>query len=229
MAARRPVHIPGLHLERELATSGARFVGGMDEVGRGALAGPASVGLVVLDVAAMDSADPATWAGIRDSKTLSPARREALEPAIAQWAHACSVGHAAPSEIDALGINAALRLAGLRALAQVRSAGVIVDALILDGSHNWLATQPAATHSPDPADAPAVVRTLVKADAQCLSVAAASVAAKVQRDRLMREHARSFPDYGWDANKGYGSAAHRTALRELGVTPLHRVSWNLGT
>ena len=88
---------PGLDLERDLASQGLRYVGGMDEVGRGALAGPASVGLVVVDAAALDSADSSAWHGVRDSKALTAKKREALAPAIGSWAAACTVGHAQPS------------------------------------------------------------------------------------------------------------------------------------
>lgn len=219
---------PGVDLERELAFQGLRYVGGMDEVGRGALAGPASVGLVVFDAAALDSADPSAWLGVRDSKALSAKRREALAPTIQSWAAACTVGHAQPFEIDRLGISAALRLAGLRALAQAASSGIPVEGLILDGSYNWLSAEPVLGQEPDPWGVPAVVRTLVKADAHCVSVAAASIAAKVERDRMMGEYAAEYPAYGWESNKGYGSAVHRAAIQEHGVTPLHRVSWNLG-
>ena len=200
----------------------------MDEVGRGALAGPASVGLVVFDAAALHSADPSAWQGVRDSKALTAKRREALAPTIATWAAACTVGHAQPFEIDRLGISAALRLAGLRALAQAAASGITVDGLILDGSYNWLRAEPVLGQDPDPWEAPEVVRTLVKADAHCVSVAAASIAAKVERDRMMCEFAVDYPAYGWESNKGYGSAVHRAAIHEHGVTPLHRVSWNLG-
>lgn len=219
---------PDTCLERELAASGARFVGGMDEVGRGALAGPASVGLVVFDAATLERADPSSWAEVRDSKALTAKRREALAPGIPGWAAACTVGHARPAEIDAVGIGAALRLAGLRALTLAAADGCRVDALILDGSHNWLAPPPVHGQEPDPDVVPAVVRMLVKADARCVSVAAASIAAKVERDRIMTGYARDHPQYGWDSNKGYGSGAHRVALQRFGATALHRVSWNLG-
>ena len=227
MAARLTTD-PGVELERELASQGLRYVGGMDEVGRGALAGPASVGLVVFDAATLGTADPSVWRGVRDSKALTARRREALAPVINSWAAACTVGHAQPFEIDRLGISAALRLAGLRALEQAASSGVTVDGLILDGSYNWLSAEPELGQEPDPWGVPAVVRTLIKADAHCVSVAAASIAAKVERDRMMREYAVDYPGYGWESNKGYGSAVHRAAIQEYGVTPLHRVSWNLG-
>ena len=226
-----PAATPDTRLERELAATGARFVAGMDEVGRGALAGPASVGLVVVDAAGLHR-EPAPWSGVRDSKALTASRREALAPGIRGWAAACTVGHAQPAEIDDLGISAALRLAGLRALDLAAAQGCRVDALILDGSHNWLAPDPARgvdpEPGPEPGPLPRLVRTLVRADAQCVSVAAASIAAKVERDRLMCRWALEHPQYGWESNKGYGSAAHRAALRRFGATTLHRLSWNLG-
>lgn len=109
MAARLTTD-PGVELERELASQGLRYVGGMDEVGRGALAGPASVGLVVFDAATLGTADPSVWRGVRDSKALTARRREALAPVINSWAAACTVGHAQPFEIDRLGISAASTL-----------------------------------------------------------------------------------------------------------------------
>ncbi|RLY94742.1 ribonuclease HII [Kocuria tytonicola] len=264
MSPARPA--PTLDTETELARDGARFVAGMDEVGRGALAGPASVGLVVLDVPVLlgpspddaartgtahtsgsprpavppglRAASPAPgradrtparpWEGVRDSKALSAARREALAPGIGEWAVATAVGHAQPAEIDELGITAALRLAGLRALDAVRRAGARVDALILDGSHNWLDAAPVLGQEEAPVELPPVVRTLVKADVACVSVAAASILAKVERDALMTRLAAAHPQYDWASNKGYGSASHRAALLEHGVTAQHRRSWNLG-
>lgn len=231
MSPATPRPVPTLELETELARAGHRFVAGMDEVGRGALAGPASVGLVVLDLERMVGgapSDPPPWHGVRDSKALSPARRAALAPTIAAWAAGTAVGHAQPREIDQLGVTAALRLAGLRALATVAAHGTRVDALILDGSHNWLDAPPVLGQDADDAALPPVVRTLVRADAQCVSVAAASILAKVERDELMVSLGREFPAYAWESNKGYGSAVHRAALVEHGTTPQHRLSWNLG-
>ena len=103
-----------------------------------------------------------------------------------------------------------------------------MDALILDGSHNWLDAAPVLGQDDDPVDLPPVVRTLVKADAACVSVAAASVLAKVERDTLMTRLAARYPHYDWASNKGYGSASHRAAIAAHGVTAEHRRSWNLG-
>jgi ribonuclease HII len=219
---------PGLAVERGLQEAGARLVGGMDEVGRGALAGPVTVGLVVLR--------PDTRRGVpglRDSKLLSPPRRKALVPRILAWCAAGAVGHASPQEIDALGLTAALRLAGRRALA---AAGPPPDVVVLDGRHDWLTVAPGADRSDAPAAggvaegaaqwAGAVVPR-VRADLTCASVAAASVLAKVERDRILTELSGDWPQYGWSSNKGYGAAGHRRALAEHGPTPHHRLSWRL--
>ncbi|WP_261621041.1 ribonuclease HII [Pseudarthrobacter equi] len=216
---------PTLRHERTFKTQGVRLLAGVDEVGRGALAGPVSVGIAVVDLERQKS-----LAGVRDSKLLSAPERERLEPLVRRWSVASAVGHASAHEIDALGIIAALRLAGTRAWQDILSAGVIPDMVLLDGSHNWLS--PAGQLSlfdqevPEAAcDAP--VHTKVKADMQCLSVAAASVIAKVERDRTMRELHAEYPDFGWDINKGYATVLHRDVLRTAGPTPYHRVSWRL--
>ncbi|MCU1548571.1 MAG: ribonuclease [Arthrobacter sp.] len=216
---------PTLDYERRFRSSGARLLAGIDEVGRGALAGPVSVGIAVVDLAQQQ-----LLADVRDSKLLKAADRERLEPLVRGWSVASAVGHASAGEIDAHGIMAALRLAGNRAWLAVLGAGVVPDVVLLDGSHNWLS--PAAQVSlfdEEPAEAGcgAPVHTLVKADMQCLSVAAASVLAKVERDRQMRALHTEYPAFGWDENKGYGTAAHKDALRAAGPTPYHRVSWQL--
>ncbi|GII99375.1 RNase HII [Sediminihabitans luteus] len=220
---------PDLRHETALLGSGARLVAGMDEVGRGALAGPVSVGVVVVDAATGVCPD-----GLTDSKLLTAARRDALVEPTRGWCVAWAVGHAGPAEIDAHGIVAALRLAGRRALAQVRRRVGDVDVVLLDGSHDWLtrpatfdlfeavARDPEAEDGPEPA-----VRTLVKADLQCASVAGASVLAKCERDALLTGLAHQYPQYGWEQNKGYASAAHTAALRLHGATPQHRRSWRL--
>lgn len=219
---------PTLRHERAILGSGARLVAGMDEVGRGALAGPVSVGVVVVDAATRTAPQ-----GLADSKLLTPAARESLVPAVRRWGVAWAVGHAGPAEIDAHGIVAALRLAGRRALAQVRRVCGDVDVVLLDGSHDWLSRREVDLFEAvdlDVAGAPEAdpaVRTLVKADLQCSSVAAASVLAKVERDMLLTRLARQYPTYAWEQNKGYSAPAHLEALRRHGTTPQHRRSWNL--
>jgi ribonuclease HII len=218
---------PTLEWERELAAQGYTLVGGCDEVGRGALAGPVSVGLVVIN-----AATAAELPGVKDSKLLRGPVRQALVPAIQEWAQAHAVGHASAAEIDAVGLMAALRLAGTRALAAV-AAELLPGYVILDGNHDWLSVpvQPELVFAGTPAGADSgasmTVRTRIKADLTCLSVAAASVLAKVERDAMMVELAQEFPQFGWDGNKGYATAAHRAAIAGHGPTGFHRRTWRL--
>ena len=191
----------------------------MDEVGRGALAGPVTVGVVLIE---RDVADAPP--GVRDSKLLSPARRVDLIPQVTSWCRSWAVGHASSAEIDDAGIIEALRLAGTRALAMLDPAP---DLVLLDGSHDWLTPPPATLFAGEGAGAPVPVVTKVRADLQCAAVAAASILAKVARDDVMTQAAASYPAFNWERNKGYGSTAHRRALQEHGPTPLHRVSWRL--
>ena len=216
---------PTLDYERRFKASGARLLAGIDEVGRGALAGPVSVGIAVIDLQRQK-----LLADVRDSKLLKVSERERLEPLVRAWSVASAVGHASAAEIDALGIIAALRLAGNRAWAAVIAAGVTPEVVLLDGSHNWLTTPAQASlfdEGPAEPGCDAPVHTLVKADMQCLSVAAASVLAKVERDRQMAALHEEYPAFGWNENKGYGTAAHKDALRTAGPSPYHRVSWQL--
>jgi ribonuclease HII len=221
------IAVPHLLIERELLAGGARIVVGMDEVGRGALAGPVSVGVV-----AVDAQTPEGPRGVADSKLLTPAARTALLPALATWGVARAVGHASAAEIDRFGIIGALRLAGRRALAGL---AIPVDVVLLDGKHDWLTSPAQAGFFDADADAAddlaagfgAVVHSRVKADLTCASVAAASVLAKCERDALMCALSAEHPAYGWSGNKGYGSPDHLAALRALGPSPLHRMSWRL--
>jgi len=214
-----------LRFERSFTAEGHRFVAGADEVGRGALAGPVSVGMVVVDTSVVKHLK-----GVRDSKLLAPADRELLVPRIRSWAAAWAVGHATAAEIDEFGLTSALRLAGTRAWRQVTEV-VRPDIVILDGNHNWLS--PAQVSLFDVVDGAgdggcdAPVRTRIKADLQCLSVAAASVLAKVERDAMMAGLALEHPGYGWEVNKGYATEAHRAAILAQGACEFHRRSWRL--
>lgn len=229
---------PSLRREKSLLREDVRYLAGCDEVGRGALAGPVSVGVVVIDASVRRVPK-----GLADSKLLTPARRKALVPAIERWVSASAVGHATPGEIDQWGLTRALRLAGLRALAAVDTAP---DCLLLDGSFDWL-TPPIQTDElglweldsgesvigervteppwPDLTVPPVV--TQVKADVSCASVAAASVLAKTTRDAMMVDLAATHPHFGWDENKGYASEHHRDQLRLHGPCEHHRRSWRL--
>ncbi|KQV07711.1 ribonuclease HII [Leifsonia sp. Root112D2] len=204
---------PTLLVEAQLHAGGARLVIGCDEVGRGALAGPVAVGMAVVDV----SIGPMPT-GLRDSKMLSERRRETMAPLCSEWVLHSAVGLASANEVDSLGITACLGLAGKRALAALHAGGVDILAatVLLDGHHDWL--NPALRSR-----LPVVTR--IKGDRDCASVAAASVIAKVHRDRIMIASDTDFPGYGWAGNKGYGSAQHLAAIAELGATELHRRTW----
>lgn len=237
-ASRRPQRLPSkrpsLRVERALQRDGHRVLAGMDEVGRGALAGPVSVGVVVIDEACRTAPQ-----GVKDSKLLTPTHRERMVRPIQRWALAYAVGHASPAEIDDIGIMGGLRLAGTRALSAVVAAGVVPDLVILDGNHDWL-TPPETVglfaELPGPRAAPPSdtlgaalppVTTMIKADLKCSSVAAASVLAKVERDTLMVRLSDDHPAYGWAGNKGYAAPDHLQALADHGPCELHRRSWRL--
>ena len=199
---------------------GPIYLAGVDEVGRGALAGPVSVGIALISLHTSDDFP----AGLRDSKMLSARAREALVEPCMEWAEAIAVGHASVEQINQYGIVAGLRFAAANAVTQIEAQGKRIAGVLLDGSHNWWA----APGQLWDADLPAVpVHTLVKGDAQCAVVAAASVVAKVRRDAMMVELAEQFPDYDWVHNKGYSSAKHVQALAEHGASLWHRTSWKL--
>ena len=210
---------PTLELEQELFSNGAKYVAGVDEVGRGALAGPVSVGVAIVCEKTLQ-----VPSGLRDSKQISRVAREKLIAPVSAWVVDYAVGHVAASEIDQVGIVPALRLAWVRAYQQL---GTKPDHVILDGKHNWLLEPENDLFTVPISDIVLPVTMKVKADAFCASVSAASVLAKVERDNLMREAALIYPDFGWEGNVGYGSAQHMAAIAQLGATDLHRKSWNL--
>lgn len=192
---------PSLRHERACMADGAVLVCGVDEVGRGPLAGPVTAGAVILPARGIPR-------GLDDSKRLSPARRASLAAAImdcADW----SVGHADVEEIARLNIHHASHLAMCRAVAGLRQRPCVV---LVDGNRI-----PAGLNHPACA--------IVGGDAISLSIAAASIVAKVARDRIMVDLAQRHPDYGWDRNMGYPTAEHRRALADKGPTPLHRMGF----
>ncbi|MFQ6483620.1 ribonuclease HII [Brachybacterium epidermidis] len=216
-----PSAIPTLDLELALATRcgpGPRIVVGIDEVGRGALAGPVAVGACAIEVTGGRAV--ALPEGVRDSKALTARRRELLVEPIRTAARSTAVGWSEPAEIDELGIMRALTLAALRAIDALE---VTADAIILDGSVDVLTPDLSRRAVPCPR-----VELRVKADRDCASTAAASILAKVARDQRMTELDALAPAYGWATNKGYGSAVHRHAIQDHGPTAHHRRSWNLG-
>ncbi|MEF3322144.1 ribonuclease HII [Gulosibacter sp. GYB002] len=208
---------PTLEIERQLLTENELVIG-VDEVGRGALAGPVAVGACVIGPAQIEQGAPA---GLRDSKLLTAKRRLAIEPEARAWALASALGWASATEIDEYGIGSCLASAAIRALAELWQQGIPVDraVILLDGTHDWLT---GAMHHP----LPVVVRT--KADRDCAAVAAAAIIAKVARDARMVALAEAHPEwaeYDWASNKGYGSAAHRDVIARLGACDAHRRTW----
>jgi len=190
-------------LERTLRSQGYLVIAGVDEVGRGALAGPLSAGACVLP------ASPRIE-GIDDSKRLSAEKRSRLAITIKEVALCWSVAHVSAAEIDALGMTAALRRAMGRALAGLE---LEPDHVVVDGRPVGVAQTETA---------------VIKGDSEVAAVAAASVLAKVTRDSLMEELARQHPQYGLDVNKGYGTAEHLSAVARFGLSPAHRRSFSPG-
>ena len=184
---------------------GYRTIAGLDEVGRGCLAGPVYAGAVVLGPGA-------SIRGLDDSKKLTPEVRRALDRRIRERAEGVAIGLASPAEIDALGIARATELAMLRALDGLRLAGVEPDLLLLD-----------AVQLPGVS---VEQRAFVRGDQRVAAIAAASIVAKVARDRFMDLLHRLMPYYGFESHRGYGTAVHLAALRRHGPSPVHRLTFD---
>jgi ribonuclease HII len=214
---------PTLDFENNLFSRGAKLIAGMDEVGRGCLAGPVSVGVAVISI---DCINPPE--NLADSKLLTHEQREELLPLVKTWVKDFAVGHASNNEIDEIGLTRALRRAGRRALVQLVTKP---DHLILDGKHNWLMpekeTQNMFEQEFDDGSLSVDLKiiTQIKADLTCASVAAASIVAKTTRDQMMAELSKEFPNYFWAENKGYAAPEHLEAIKSFGATKYHRVSW----
>ena len=220
---------PSLELEKSFFEQGKKAVAGIDEVGRGCLAGPVSIGVCLVNPQTVDIPK-----GLQDSKLISAKIRKDLVPQIKDWALDYAIGHSSNKEIDSLGLSVALRLAAGRALAGLKNKP---DAVILDGKHNWLLGKNPDLFQDFPMDVKVELDNLdnflekmtitskIKADQSCASVSAASVLAKVERDALITQLAKNNKDYGWDSNKGYASAGHLSAIKRLGPTEYHRISW----
>ncbi|MGB9593609.1 MAG: ribonuclease HII [Anaerolineae bacterium] len=194
---------PTLAEEQALLAAGYRLIAGVDEAGRGTWAGPVAAAAVVLP---LQRAEVLTaLEGVRDSKMLPPHRRAELEARIVDAAVAVGFGLASAQEIDDLGILPATRLAMRRAIANL---GIVAEFLLIDA-----VKLPQETIRQ---------KSIVRGDALCFSVAAASIVAKVRRDRLMAELDGLYPGYGFARHKGYGTAQHQAALRALGPCPIHR-------
>lgn len=192
---------PTFAYELDARLTGASRIAGVDEVGRGPLAGPVTAAAVVIDPRRLP-------AGLNDSKKLSAAQRTRLAAEIRASCEFC-VAHASPAEIDAINIHHAAHLAMYRAVAGLQQAPAMV---LIDGN-----AIPRSLALP--------ARAIVKGDALSLSIAAASILAKTLRDELMVDLAQQFPGYGWERNAGYPTPDHKRALIELGPTPYHRRSF----
>lgn len=211
---------PSLLTESRLFERGNRFVIGIDEVGRGAIAGPVAVGVSVLD---KQNPNLKNWPEkLQDSKLMTPKSRTEITAELESWVDGYAIGYSSNQEIDQSGISEALRTAASRALSELfesdslRSAFASDGAVILlDGSQNWLGKQAAGLE----------VDLQVKADTSCVSVAAAAVLAKVKRDAVMQQHDETYPEYGFAGHKGYASAAHIQALKTHGPSAIHRLTW----
>jgi ribonuclease HII len=187
---------------KKLQRAGYPIVAGLDEVGRGPAAGPVTVGVVVLP-------DGCRLKGIADSKLLSLPQREQLAVEIKMRAVAVGIGWASNTYIDSFGLTKALTLASRRAMGQL---GIPVDAIIIDGIHNYLM---ADCHT----------MTMPKADQSNVCVAAASIVAKVARDRYMELMHQRYPEFEFASHKGYLTAGHQAAIERFGLSPLHRRTW----
>lgn len=208
------VAAPTLVLERRILRE-HRLIIALDEVGRGALAGPVAVGAAVIDAATARRRVPE---GLRDSKLVPERHRPEVAARAAAFVPASAVGWAGNDEIDEAGIMVALGRAASRAI--LAACGDVYDPaealVLLDGNHDYVS----AVHP-----TPLRVRSVVKGDRDCASVSAASVVAKVARDDLMVRLHADHPEYQWERNKGYASPEHREAIRVRGLSPLHRASW----
>jgi ribonuclease HII len=190
-----------LTIERALWAEGFEVVVGVDEVGRGSWAGPIMVGAAVLP------RDRRVYR-VRDSKMLTEAARERIFDRVADWCAAWAVGGASQEECDTLGMSAAQKLAARRA---IEGLGVTPDHVLIDGNWDFVGL--------------GCTRRIVRGDATCLSISAASILAKVTRDRLMRAESIHYPGYDFDLNKGYPCPRHKMALQAWGPTAIHRRSW----
>jgi ribonuclease HII len=200
---------PDTFFESQFWDRGWLHVAGLDEAGRGALAGPVAVGAVVLPNEPMLLAQ--TLAGVRDSKQMTPLEREMLAPLIKEVARTWNVGFASAEEIDTMGIVPATRLAALRALGGL---SLVPQYLLTDFRLELPQLDISQT-------------ALVKGDALCMSIAAASVLAKTARDQLMCELDQCYQGYDLGKHKGYGTQAHRFAMQRLGVSPIHRKTFQI--
>lgn len=198
---------PSFQIERSCRISGSRVIAGADEAGRGALAGPLAVGIVVFNNDLVTSPPEALFA-IRDSKKLSAKKRESAFECITHYAETYACYLVEPPRIDQLNVNQAT-LYALETAAVLLT--VTPDIILLDGNFSFSTALP--------------LRSVVGGDSRSISIAAASIVAKVTRDRFMRNYAREYPHFGFEHNMGYGTAFHREAIQKYGPCPGHRLTY----
>ncbi len=196
--------IPNLKFEKELQSKGFKLICGMDEVGRGAWAGPLVIAAVIL------SPDKKIYK-IRDSKQLTENKREKIYPTILENVLDYSFGKVSHSEIDKFGLSEGIKLAGKRCLNSLKT---IPEIVLLDGNWNFLTKE-------------TKVKTIIKGDTISTSIAAASIIAKVTRDRLLKMHHQKIPHYNFLKNKGYGTWEHQKAIKKHGLSKIHRKSYKI--
>lgn len=203
-----PKQMPALEEEIALYAQGYSFVAGVDEAGRGCLAGPVIAAAVIISLDGSVEDILPRFAGVQDSKQLTPAARERLYDVVMRHALSVGIGMGSVELIDEQNILRATKHAMRLAIAQLCPApqALLLDALLLR-------------------DVPLPQRSIIKGDARCLSIAAASVIAKVTRDHLMLQLHEQYPVYGFAQHKGYGTIAHLAALQQYGATPHHRKSF----
>ncbi|MCW2913406.1 MAG: Ribonuclease [Actinomycetia bacterium] len=216
----------GYEIEEQLVAAGALRIAGVDEVGRGAWAGPVIVCAAITDLSAPPELPRPAGNPVRltDSKLLTARHREAFAKVLPGWLVSYAFGAAGPEEIDEFGMTKALRRAAVRALETLPQRP---DAVLLDGNHNYIGGSWGVVSPGERGPGGGwPVRCEIKADQRSVSVAAASVLAKVHRDRLMADLAPRHPGYGFEGNAGYPSPVHQQALAAFGPTRHHRLSWS---
>lgn len=198
--------LPTLNFEKSLWNSGYSMVCGLDEVGRGAFAGPVVVGAVIFPK------NSPLIKGVADSKLLKPKIREQLSLEIKEKALAWSIAEIGLEEINSLGIGKATQLAFRKSVKLLKQSPdfLLIDAFFIDGIDKK------------------IQKPIVNGDKICASISAASIIAKVHRDNLMVELAKTFPNYGFEKHKGYGTLLHREMIKKYGLSKVHRKSFNLG-
>jgi ribonuclease HII len=203
--------------EKSLFRQNYDYIIAIDEVGRGAIAGPVVIGATVVSAASENGIPPK----IADSKMIPEKQRPEFERLSKEWVLGYAIGSVSASEVDLIGITAALAKAAVNAIQSLREQLPELEdkrtIVLLDGSHNWLSKS----------NLPFFVITRIKADMECASVSAASIIAKTYRDNLMiSESVKNSNKYGWASNKGYGAPSHYAAIKEFGTDPIwHRLSW----